>query len=97
MPIAIKPFVDFQKDKQKFYLVSIIYDKHVSWEFCVRVLKNVFYKNDADAMAIAYEIVNNGEGFCGGYKYEIAESKAEIVEAMAKDEGFSIICLVEEV
>lgn len=97
MPIAIKPFVDFQKDKQKFYLVSIIYDKHVSWEFCVRVLKDIFHKNESDAMAIAYNIVNDGEGLCGGYKYEIAESKAGIVETMAKDEGFSITCLVEEV
>lgn len=97
MPITIKPYLDMQFDKPKLYLVSIIYDKYVSWEFCVRVLREVFHKNNDDAQAIAHEIVTNGEGFCGGYMFEIAESKAEIVEQKAKDEGFSLSCLVEEV
>ena len=97
MPITIKPYLDMQFDKPKLYLVSIIYDKYVSWEFCMRMLIEVFHKNRADAEAIAHEIVTNGEGFCGGYMFEIAESKAEIVEQKAKDEGFSLSCLVEEV
>jgi len=97
MPITIRPYLDMQFDKPKMYLVSILYDKHVSWEFCVRVLITVFYRSREDAEAIAHEIVTNGEGFCGGYMLEIAETKAEIVEELAKKEGFSLQCLVEEV
>ena len=41
--------------------------------------------------------MTNGEGFCGGYMLEIAETKAELVEAQAKKEGFTLVCLVEEV
>lgn len=63
----------------------------------MKVLTDVFHKNNEDAQAIAHEIVNNGEGFCGGYMEEIAETKAELVEAMAKKEGFDLTCLVEEV
>jgi ATP-dependent Clp protease adaptor protein ClpS len=97
MPITIRPYLDMQFDKPKIYLVSILYDKYVSWEFCVRMLTDVFHKSREDAEAIAHEIVTNGEGFCGGYILEIAETKAEIVEEQAKKEGFSLCCLVEEV
>ncbi len=96
MPITIRPYLDMQFDKPKIYLVSILYDKYVSWEFCVRMLTTIFHKNREDAEAIAHEIVTNGEGFCGGYILEIAETKAEIVEEQAKKEGFSLSCLVEE-
>jgi len=97
MPITIKPYIDMQFDKTKMYFVSILYDKHISWEFCVRMLKEVFYKNQKDAETIAHAIVTDGEGFCGMYLLEIAETKAEIIEAQAKKEGFSLFCLVEEV
>jgi ATP-dependent Clp protease adaptor protein ClpS len=58
---------------------------------------DVFHKDLEDAKAIAHEIVTNGEGFCGGYMLEIAETKAELVEEQAKKEGFSLSCLIEEV
>ena len=96
MPITIKPYFDMHIDQPKIYLVSIVYDKYVSWEFCIRVLMDVFHKNFEDAKPIADEIVTNGEGCCGGYMLEIAETKAELVEALAKKEGFSLLCLVEE-
>jgi ATP-dependent Clp protease adaptor protein ClpS len=97
MPITIKPYVEMKLDKPKMYFVSILYDKYISWEFCMRMLTTVFHKSQEDAEAIAHEIVTNGEGFCGGYMLEIAETKAEIVEKQAKEEGFSLWCLVEEV
>ncbi len=96
MPITIRPYLDMQFDKPKLYLVSIIYDKYVSWEFCVKILMCVFHKSREDAQAIAHEIVTDGEGFCGGYILEIAETKAGLVEEQAKKEGFSLFCLVEE-
>lgn len=97
MPITIKPHVDFHLNETKLYLVSIIYDKHVSWEFCMRMLQTVFHVSHEDALLITDEILTQGEGLCGGYMYEIAESKAVIVEEQAKKEGFSMRCLVEEI
>ncbi len=96
-PLCIKPHFDMQYYKPKIHLVSILNDHYVSWEFCMRMLQDVFYKSKEDAEAITHEILTNGEGFCGGYIYEIAETKAELVEKQAKKEGFSILCLVEEV
>ena len=97
MPTTLKSYLKIQVDAPKMYLVSIINDKHVSWEFCMRMLKEVFHKDLEEAEAIAHEIVTNGEGFCGGYMFEIAQTKAEMIEEKAKKEGFSLLCLIEEV
>jgi len=96
-PLTLKSYLKIEVDTPKIYLVSIINDKHVSWEFCMGILMDVFHKNLDEAKAIAHEIVTNGEGFCGGYMLEIAETKAELVEEVAKKEGFSLTCLIEEV
>ena len=96
-PVTLKSYLKIEVNTPKMDLVSIINDKHVSWEFCMRILQEVFHKELEDAKAIAHEIVTNGEGFCGGYMFEIAQTKAELVETQAKDEGFTLLCLVEEV
>jgi len=97
LPVTLKSYVYMQFNKPEMCLISIINDKYVSWEFCMRVLTEVFHRDDEDAEAITHEILTKGEGFCGGYMQEIAETKAELVEALAKKEGFSLTCLVEEV
>lgn len=97
MSIKIQTNYFSQIDKPKMYLVYIIYDKHVSWEFCMRVMTTIFHRTQEDALIITDNILNEGEGLCGAYLYEIAETKAEKVEKLAKDEGFTMSCLVEEV
>ena len=97
LPVTLKSYVNMQFNQPEMCLISIINDKHVSWEFCMTILEDVFHKNYEDSEAIAYEIVTNGEGFCGGYIQEIADTKAELVEQLAKKAGFDLTCLVEEV
>jgi len=97
LPITLKSYLNIRFDKPTIYFLSILNDDHVSWEFCMRILTSVFHKNQEDAESIAHEIVTNGEGFCGGYMLEIAETKAELVETQAKKEGFTLNCLIEEV
>ena len=97
MPITIKPYLDLQYDRPKIYFVTIINDRYVPWKFCMRILMDIFHMNMEDAQIVANEIVTNGEGLCGGYILEIAQSKAEQVEHEAKEEGYTLVCLVEEV
>jgi ATP-dependent Clp protease adaptor protein ClpS len=84
-------------DKPKTYLVYILYDKYISWEFSMKILMNVFHKSREQAEAITDDILTDGEGLCGAYIFDIAETKAKTVEELAKKEGFSLWCLVEEV
>ena len=79
------------------YLVYILYDKHVSWEFCMKTLMDVFHKSREKAEIITNEILTNGEGICGVYTFDIAETKSNLVETQAKDQGLSMWCLIEEV
>ena len=58
---------------------------------------SVFHKSREKAEIITNDILTNGEGLCGVYMHEIAESKAKIVEEQAKNEGLSMWCLIEEV
>lgn len=84
-------------DKPKMYFVYILYDKHISWNFSMRILMRVFHKNRETAEAITDEILTEGEGLCGVYMFDIAETKAKLVEEQAKKEGLSMWCLIEEV
>ena len=79
------------------YFVYIINEKYISWEFCMRVIMGIFYKSEEEALAITEEILSEGEGLCGVYNFEIAESKAKSIEHQAKQEGMSMRCLLEEV
>jgi ATP-dependent Clp protease adaptor protein ClpS len=81
----------------KIYLLTLLSEKHTSWEFCMRVLREIFHKSDEEAALIADDIQNYGEGICGAYIFEIAETKAAIVEQQAKMERFSLRCLLEQV
>ncbi len=97
MPIKIESKSYVRPKTQKTYLVSILNTNYVSWEFCRKALTDIFYMSQEDADAISNEIVTNGEGICGVYVFEIAETKAAMVEELAKKEGFSLYCLIEEV
>ncbi|MDQ7044792.1 MAG: ATP-dependent Clp protease adaptor ClpS [Sulfurimonas sp.] len=97
MPIKIRTSFYGLSDRPKMYFVYIRYNKYISWEFCMRVLIEVFHKNKEDAKMITEEILSNGEGICGAYLFEVAETKANIVEELAKKEEFSMSCLIEEI
>lgn len=97
MPITMSPHSSIQLDKQKLYLVTLLTDCHVSWKFCMQILITVFHMNEEKATIATDEIQTNGEWICGGYTLEIAETKATLVEELAKKENFTLQCLVEEV
>jgi len=97
MQIKTKQETLLKRKQPAVYLVTLIYDKYISWEFCMRVLTTVFHKSDEDAALITQEVLTNGEGICGAYIFEIAETKAFTVETLANKESFSLHCLLEEI
>ncbi len=62
-----------QFDKPEMCLVSIINEKHVSWEFCMSILKDVFHKNYPAVCAIE------------GDAREVLEHLSTLIEARPKD------------
>lgn len=80
----------------KRFAVFMLNDDYTTWEFCVRILNEVFQKSFREAADITQDIHTRGKGLCGIFTYEIAETKANIVTKQARKEGFPMRCSIEE-
>ncbi len=83
-------------DEPKLYHVYMLNDDYTSWDFCLRIIMGVFHKTLEEADQITQNIHTKGKGLCGTYAHEIAETKADIVEMQARNEGFPMKCSIEE-
>ncbi len=77
------------------YKVMLINDDYTTMEFVVEVLVYVFQKSSEEAMQIMLNVHRSGVGVCGIYPYEIAETKVETVETLARENGFPLKCIME--
>ena len=80
----------------KSYMVYMLNDDYTSWEFCLHIITTVFHKSLDEANKITHEIHTKGRGLCGIYSYEIAETKAFIVQSQARKAGFPMKCDIQE-
>jgi len=83
-------------DEPKKFAVFMLNDDYTTWEFCIRIICTVFHKTVDEADLITRDIHTKGKGLCGIYSFEIAETKAAIVQQQARKEGFPMRCSVEE-
>lgn len=86
---------DVRLEEPPLYRVLLINDDYTTMEFVVAVLKHVFHKSEAEATRIMLNVHQQGAGVCGLYPYEIAETKVEAVEALARENGFPLKCTME--
>jgi|SRR5690349_16510744 ATP-dependent Clp protease adaptor protein ClpS len=78
------------------YHVVLLNDDYTPMMFVVDVLEDVFQKPPAEAYSIMMQVHVNGRGIAGSYQWEIAETKADKVAALARDAGFPLKATVEE-
>ena len=78
------------------YKVLLLNDDYTTMDFVVDVLKYVFYKSTVEATRIMLNVHNNGVGVCGVYPYEVAETKVNTVDALAREHGFPLKCTMEK-
>lgn len=71
-------------------------DDYTTMEFVVSVLEQVFRKAPAEANLIMLQIHHKGQGVCGYFPFEIAETKISQVHATAREAGFPLRCSLEE-
>ena len=72
------------------YKVLIYNDDLTTMEFVVKILKVVFFKNDAEAEALMLQVHHTDKAVVGIYSYDIAISKVEKATQMARNEGFPL-------
>ena len=74
----------------KRYKVTIYNDDFTSMEFVVKVLMEVFFKNQAEAEALMLQVHHSDKAVVGIYSYDIAVSKVQKATRMAREEGFPL-------
>ena len=77
------------------YRVVLINDDYTPMEFVVEVLVYVFQKSPEDATRIMLNVHRKGVGICGIYPFEVAETKVNTVETLARENGFPLKCVME--
>lgn len=77
------------------YRVLLLNDDYTTMEFVVEVLMSVFSKSVEEATRIMLNVHREGVGICGVYPYEIAETKVNTVDALARERGFPLKCTME--
>jgi ATP-dependent Clp protease adaptor protein ClpS len=78
------------------YRVLLHNDDYTTMEFVVEILVSVFRKSMTDATRIMLNVHQNGVGVCGVYTFEVAETKVETVQALARENGFPLKCSMEK-
>ena len=78
------------------YRVLLHNDDYTSMEFVVEVLIYIFQKSWEESTQIMLKVHKEGIGVCGVYPYEVAETKVEMVEAIAQENGFPLKCTMEK-
>ena len=72
------------------YKVIIYNDDFTTMEFVVKVLVEVFFKNETQATALMLKIHHSDKAVVGIYTYDIAVSKVQKATQMARNEGFPL-------
>ena len=78
------------------YKVILHNDDYTTMEFVVEILMMVFGKTLEKATEIMLNVHHKGQGICGVYTREIAETKVETVHHMAGNRGFPLKSTMEK-
>ena len=82
-------------EEPPMYRVLLLNDDYTTMEFVVEVLIYVFQKTSEEAMRIMLNVHRVGVGVCGVYPYEVAETKVDTVDSLARENGFPLKCVME--
>jgi len=82
-------------EEPPMYKVMLLNDDYTTMEFVVEVLVYVFQKSAEDATRIMLNVHRKGVGICGIYPFEVAETKVNTVETLARENDFPLKCVME--
>jgi ATP-dependent Clp protease adaptor protein ClpS len=93
---AVKERADVKKQDPTLYKVVLLNDDYTPMDFVVHVLESLFQKSPAEAIRIMMQVKVNGRGIAGVYTWEVAETKADKVAALANEAGHPLRATIEE-
>ncbi len=96
------PKIDLEADyaleleEPKMFKVLLHNDNYTSMEFVVEVLMGIFRKTQLQAEQLMLQIHEKDKAVCGVYTFEIAQTKAQQVKQLAKQNEFPLLATIEE-
>lgn len=91
--VAVLPRREVKRPRR--FAVILHNDDYTTMEFVVDVLMRFFAKSATDASRIMLEVHHHGRGIAGVFTRDVAESKVEQVEEVARAEGHPLRCTAE--
>ena len=85
-----------QIKEPELFSVILLNDDYTTMEFVVQVLESVFNKGPAEAFRVMMLVHTQGQGMCGIYPWDIAETKVSTVHELAHDHGFPLRAVIEK-
>jgi len=72
------------------YEVILLDDEQTPMDFVVSILSSFFYKDEDEAAEIMLQAHHKGEGFCGVYTKDVAETKCTVIMDFARANDFPL-------
>jgi len=83
-------------DEPPLYNVLLHNDNYTTMQFVIEILMYVFNKSVEESTRIMLNVHQKGKGLCGTYPFEVAETKVDTVENLARENGFPLRCSMEK-
>lgn len=80
----------------ELFSVILLNDDYTTMEFVVQILESVFGKGPAEAFRIMMQVHTQGQGTCGIFPWDIAETKVATTHALAQERGFPLRAVIEK-
>jgi ATP-dependent Clp protease adaptor protein ClpS len=80
----------------QMYQVVMLNDDYTPMEFVIYVLERFFQKSREDATRIMLHVHQHGDGVCGVFTYEVAETKVAQVVETARRHQHPLQCTMEK-
>lgn len=82
--------------KPPLYKVVLLNDDFTPMEFVVMVLESIFSLGREKATQVMLQVHTKGKGVCGVFSRDIAETKVEQVNSLARENEHPLLCELEE-
>jgi len=92
---AVKERVRVKKKAPSLFKVILLNDDYTTMEFVIEILESVFQKSPAEAYQVMMQVHVNGRGVAGVYPWEVAETKTDTVESLAREAGYPLKAVTE--
>jgi ATP-dependent Clp protease adaptor protein ClpS len=84
-----------QVTRPDLYKVLLLNDDYTTMDFVIEILETVFNKGPAEAYRIMMAVHTQGQGLCGVYPFEVAETTVATVVELARGSGFPLRAAME--